>query len=487
MKCLSRLALCAGLLAALLCTPALAAEAEDGATPAPQGDFAVLVNGETVSFPDATPQMKDNRSCLPFVAVFDALGFPQENVTWDNDTRTVTATRGDTTVSLTIGQTQISLTQGEETATYETDVAPYLADNRTYIPVGLVADVLGYRVGWDSLTRTVIIDDVDAILAANTETYDLMDRYLDYGRRFSGGNQQVTGSYAMNFSLDAAPAEGGGSFTFDLSGDYEELVANQSALQFTTELDMDYTATLDGEDLAGQLEADGLALPGPIQLELRGDALDGTFYLHMDGEGLAELTGWDTSLWYKLDLRTLYDQVYGAGFYDQLMALASATTEMDFADTLALMLQTTPLTSAQFTTTDALALYNAMFADSAFERSGANYVNTFFEELGLPCTFTLYTSGNQVTGYGLEMSAAVEGVTLSLDAQMRGQTMEMDMGLQLDGGEDFSMALTMTMDGTYRTTTAQPETEPPAGATWVDPLATEAGGSAGDSASELVA
>ena len=128
-----------------------------------------------------------------------------------------------------------------------------------------------------------------------------------------------------------------------------------------------------------------------------------------------------------------------------------------------------------------------MFADSAFERSGANYVNTFFEELGLPCTFTLYTSGNQVTGYGLEMSAAMEGVTLSLDAQMRGQTMEMDMGLQLDRGEDFSMALTMTMDGTYRTTTAQPETEPPAGATWVDPLATEAGGSAGASASELAA
>ena len=82
MKCLFRLALCAGLLAALLCTPALAAEAEDGATPAPQGDFAVLVNGETVSFPDAVPQMKDNRSCLPFLAVFDALRITRIRVVW---------------------------------------------------------------------------------------------------------------------------------------------------------------------------------------------------------------------------------------------------------------------------------------------------------------------------------------------------------------------------------------------------------------------
>lgn len=48
--------LCGGALAALLCTPALAAE---------EGDFSLVVNGEPVSFTDALPQLKDDRSFLP--------------------------------------------------------------------------------------------------------------------------------------------------------------------------------------------------------------------------------------------------------------------------------------------------------------------------------------------------------------------------------------------------------------------------------------
>jgi len=72
-------ALCAGLLAALLSVPALAAPA----APEMQGDFYVLVNGQYVTFTDAMPQIQDGRSCLPFAAVFQQLGFAQEDMTWD--------------------------------------------------------------------------------------------------------------------------------------------------------------------------------------------------------------------------------------------------------------------------------------------------------------------------------------------------------------------------------------------------------------------
>ena len=59
----------------------------------------------------------------------------------------------------------------------QSEVAPYVYQNRTYIPFGLLADALSYNVGWDGEVAAVIIDDVDAILAANTETYDRMDEY----------------------------------------------------------------------------------------------------------------------------------------------------------------------------------------------------------------------------------------------------------------------------------------------------------------------
>ena len=91
MKKLMRLLLCTGLLAGLLTVSAFAAD--QGQLPAKQGDFYVLVNGEYVTFPDAVPQIREDRSCLPFAAVFEQLGFAQEDMTWDAAARTVTAVR----------------------------------------------------------------------------------------------------------------------------------------------------------------------------------------------------------------------------------------------------------------------------------------------------------------------------------------------------------------------------------------------------------
>ena len=195
MKSLLRPILCGGILTALLCTPSLAAE---------PGDFTLLVNGEPVTFTDAAPVLKDGRSFLPMAATFEALGFPADQITWDGEARTVTAVKpdvtytsfqgtekqGDLTVKLAIGSNTFSVQyEGNTTAgphgdqvqvveDYTADAAPYIdaASSRTYIPVGLVADALGYRVGWDGTTSTVIIDDVDAILAENTETYERTPR-----------------------------------------------------------------------------------------------------------------------------------------------------------------------------------------------------------------------------------------------------------------------------------------------------------------------
>ena len=110
MKKLFRTMLCAALATAALCVSAFAADT----VPAKQGDFYVEVNGEYVTFTDAVPKIKNDRSCLPFVAVFEQLGFAEKDMTWDGGTSTVTATKGDTTISLTIGKKQIALTKAGE-------------------------------------------------------------------------------------------------------------------------------------------------------------------------------------------------------------------------------------------------------------------------------------------------------------------------------------------------------------------------------------
>ena len=328
MKSLLRPILCGGILTALLCTPSLAAE---------PGDFTLLVNGEPVTFTDAAPVLKDGRSFLPMAATFEALGFPADQITWDGEARTVTAVKpdvtytsfqgtekqGDLTVKLAIGSNTFSVQyEGNTTAgphgdqvqvvdDYTADAAPYIdaASSRTYIPVGLVADALGYRVGWDGTTSTVIIDDVDAILAENTETYELMDQYLDYARKYSQGNYQLAGSYL----LTSAPAqmESGVEMINTVGGDYS-MISNQTAMQF--DMGISIGGTIMGAPIS----------PTDMDLDLRADLDTGMLYLYFQSEDLnwllsnVEINGEKSDVqipdqWDRLDMKAVYDEAYGSG------------------------------------------------------------------------------------------------------------------------------------------------------------------------------
>ncbi len=465
MKKLFRTMLCAALLTAAVSIPAFAAEQEP---PQKQGDFSVLVNGTYVTFSDAAPQIRNSRSCLPFVAVMEQLGFAQEDMTWDGNTSTVTAAKGDTTIALSIGKNQITLTKAGQATVIDTDVAPYVdsSTSRTYVPLGLVADALGYKVGWDAWQKTVIIDDVDAILAANSETYTLMDKYMAYNKSFYEKNQNITGKYAMDFSVDMEE----GSLAFDMDGTYRMLTAGATAFQFETDMTMDMDmAAADPTDLADSSEALDI-FPLDIDMDMRGDLSTGVFYLQSGA--MADLMGQPdlANAWYKLDLASLFDQmesVTGMN-YASLMQLSLSTMDMSFEESLDTMLRLMPLTSASLNTTDYLALLNSILADSAFQKSGSTYVSTL-EQDGMVMTFTLYTNGSKVNGYAVTVGGsdpAFGGVEMTVS--MKGSKMEMSMSMLIADDETGSVSLTMQMDGTYKTTTEQPAAQPPADAVVID-------------------
>ncbi len=451
MKKILRPILCGGVLAALLCTPSLAAE---------QGDFSLLVNGEPVTFTDAAPVLKDGRSFLPMAATFEALGFPAEDMTWDSDTQTAAASKDGTTISLTIGKKAIQVTQAGAAAgvSIETDAAPYIdaATSRTYIPVGLVADALGYRVAWDGETSTVIIDDVDAILAENTETYERMDQYLDYARKYSQGNYQVEGSYLLTSAPDEM--ESGAEIINTIGGDYN-LISSQTAMQL--DLGISIGGTIMGAPISST----------DMNLDMRADLDTGLLYLYFQSEDLnwllsnVEINGEKSDFqipdqWYSLDMKAVYDEAYGPGFYEELIALSTASQEASFAQTLEELLKSdTLILTSTATTSDYLEALNQLLGDSHFQKSGSTYTSTL-EQDGVTILFHLYTSGGQVNGYGMEMTASETiGMEMTMTMEMKGD----DMSLLLE-----MAGMTMEMDGTYRPSSTAPETEPPAGATVVD-------------------
>lgn len=487
MKKLFRTMLCGALAAGALCVSAFAADA----APAKQGDFHVKVNGEYVVFTDAVPQLRNERSCLPFVAVFEQLGFAQEDMIWDGETGTVTATkhdvpytpfnggevrRGDVTVQLTIGENDFSVWyEGDTTAVpmlgstqvvYNTtsEAAPYIdsATSRTYIPFGLVADALGYHVGWDAQEGTVIIDDVDAILAENQETYALMDKYLAYSQSFTQKNQKVAGSYAAAIDSTVQLNDDRCSTQMTVDGDYTMTMADNTQAQFTTRMLMDMLAAVNGEQIDTGMEN---VLPMVMNMELRLDMDQGAVYFQ--SPELAALAGQEgmANAWFKLDLGGMMDALSGqtGTTYAQLLDMAAQTQDKSFTQLLPLALKSTALTDASMTTRDNLALINALCGDSAFKKSGSTYVSTGdLLDMGT-MTVKLYTSGSKVNGYAVELNADVEGVKMALTMELKNSKMVMEMAMDMG-----DTVMSMSMDGTYTTTNSKPVTQPPADAVVVD-------------------
>ncbi len=109
----------------------------------------INVFGKTIKN-DVAPKIVDNRTVLPIRVVAENLG---ADVDWDPTTQKVTITKGDTVIELFIGKT-IAYVNGEPV---QLDVAPFIENDRTYLPVRFVSEYLGAMVNWDAATRTVTI------------------------------------------------------------------------------------------------------------------------------------------------------------------------------------------------------------------------------------------------------------------------------------------------------------------------------------------
>jgi len=486
MKKFLRTLLCGALSVLCLSITAFAADEpllispNPNALPERQGDFYVMVNGDFITYEDAVPQARDNRSFLPMAATFSQLGFAQEDMTWNSE-GLITASKGDLTIALTLGKNEIVLTKAGQSTTIPTDVAPYVDPTtwRTYVPFGLVADALGYNVGWDGMTGTVIIDDVDAIWAANTETYQLMDKYLAYSKDIADEKTRVKGEYSASFYINNWTAESTDEISFLMSGTYDAYAKQPSTYQFKTDMIWDVGIYSNGEDVTqSALTADDMpAIPERIDFDLRGDLMEGTMYFQ--SAALCQLLEQPdmANAWYKLDMAAALDGT-GLSWSELMNGMLRQTEEMTTADLIQFTIRNTPPTSIHMTTADTLAMLNAMLGDSAFVKDGNAYYNEL-SLLGIPMSIALSTnaSGSKVTGCAVDMYMAMPPMgDILMSVAMQDNEMAMYMAMDSsayayadpDATEGTFLIFEMLMDGTYQSTAKTPAAEPPAGAVIVD-------------------
>lgn len=111
----------------------------------------VTLNGTEVTFPDAQPFIDArNRTLVPIRFVSEAMG---AKVDWEGDTRTVIIQKENDNIRYTIGQPIAYI--NEEMLTF--DSYGIIKEDRTFVPLRFIAEMLSCDVDWMETTNTVII------------------------------------------------------------------------------------------------------------------------------------------------------------------------------------------------------------------------------------------------------------------------------------------------------------------------------------------
>ena len=441
-------------LTAMLTGTALAAEPEAG--------IYVQLNGEFIVFDDAVPEITNDRTFLPFRAVLEAIG---AEVGYDAETSTVSAKRDGVDMSMVLGQNTAAVTQDGQTRTVEMDVAAYVKNGRTYVPVRFVAEAFGCNVGWDANSRTVIIVDVDALLGG--ATFDLMDNFAAYCAKLEQGqNMAVTG--ALNLEV----ADKSGEYfskPITAKGTIDGITSDTRA-QLNWELKLSGLSELAADSAGSPMEQvmlqAMLSALSDMKGEVRMDLESGMLYLSLP----AGLTGGTDDAWYSLDFAAYQAELLSGLNMAQLTQLEA---DAGVREALAAVIQMMPLNDSQYSyagVAQVAQVYVDMLSDQAFTQKGNTYVAQMKLEDMMPMTVTLTKRGDDIVSADISMdfnSSAFDAalnptekmsMKLTEHAAPGKVTVDMDMAM-----EDGDLSIKIGLDLSCVPTSKVPVTTLPAG------------------------
>lgn len=126
----------------------------------------VILDGKTLTF-DVPPEIVSGRTFVPLRAIFEELG---AQIHWDNDTRTVTATKDSVKIVLTIGESFAYI--NDEMVSL--DAPARVVSGRTLVPLRFVSEALGCTVDWDGETWTITMTSPTGSPSESTTSQKVM-------------------------------------------------------------------------------------------------------------------------------------------------------------------------------------------------------------------------------------------------------------------------------------------------------------------------
>ena len=111
----------------------------------------IFVRGMNLKF-DVPPVIKEGRTLVPVRAITEGLG---AEVVWNEAKKTITITKGDKVIVLKMDSREITV-NGEP---YLLDVPAQMNENRTFVPLRFISEILGVKVDYNTLTGDIDLDD----------------------------------------------------------------------------------------------------------------------------------------------------------------------------------------------------------------------------------------------------------------------------------------------------------------------------------------
>lgn len=109
----------------------------------------IVIDGKELNV-NVPPYMENNRVMVPMRSIFNEIG---ATVKWQNDTKSITATKGNDEIKLKVNSKEATKNGNPITL----DVAPAIRESTTFVPTRFVSESLGIQVKWDSKKRTVTL------------------------------------------------------------------------------------------------------------------------------------------------------------------------------------------------------------------------------------------------------------------------------------------------------------------------------------------
>lgn len=118
-----------------------------------EASVEVVVNGEILQS-DTRAEIVEDRTYVPLRAIAEKLG---AQVVWNEKTQGIKLILGEMQTDLTIGSLSASITKGQKVTAESLEAAPYIKNDRTYVPLRFVSRGLGCGIYWCDEIKTAIV------------------------------------------------------------------------------------------------------------------------------------------------------------------------------------------------------------------------------------------------------------------------------------------------------------------------------------------